>query len=202
MKLWLKKLFVITVTIMTLGFYVPPIDLDIHAEANHNGTESEKKAFDKTEAYLYESPVYLEELNSQPVAVLDPTEELIEQVKDRTIEKLGPRILTQLDSEVTAEVLPNLELIVKDLIAMNDSDDGFNLSVIADNTSAYGEKIFDIYDEQADQIIAKFHVRREKRPLEGYWFNFHYHLAEDQFETHYMIADLYWSKDTPPRWMS
>ncbi|WP_440897758.1 YpjP family protein [Amphibacillus sp. Q70] len=202
MKIWLKRLFVATVAIMTLGFYVPPIDLDINAETDNKEIESEKKPLDKPASLIYEPPVYLEDLDDHQIVVLDPAEELIEQAKDRMIEKLGPRILSQLNDEMTEEVLPNLELIVMDLIETNDPDMAFNLSIIEDNIPGYGEKIFDLYDEQTDQIIAKFHVRRENRPLEGYWFNFHYHLAEDQFETHHALADVYWSKNTPPKWMS
>lgn len=202
MKIWLKKLFVATVAIMTLGFYVPPIDLDINADTDNKETASEKKSLDKPDSFIYEPPVYLEELDNHQIVVLDPAEELIEQAKDRMIEKLGPRILSKLNDEMTEEVLPNLELVVANLIEMNDPDMTFNLSIIEHKIPGYGEKIFDLYDEQADQIIAKFHVRRENRPLEGYWFNFHYHLAADQFETHYGLADVYWSKNTPPKWMS
>ncbi|GAA4057175.1 YpjP family protein [Amphibacillus indicireducens] len=202
MKLWFKKLFVLIVAIMTLGFYVPPLDLEINADTNGKETESNKNTAENPNTFIYDPPIYLDDLDDYETTDQDPAAELIEEAKDHMIGKLGPKIHTQLRDEISEQVLPNLELVVSNLIDTNCSDQQFNLSIIENRVSGYGEKIFDLYDEESEKIIAKFHVRRENRPLDGYWFNFHYHLAQDQFETHYEFADIYWSKDTPPKWMS
>ncbi|BAM48306.1 YpjP family protein [Amphibacillus xylanus] len=202
MKLWLKRFFVLIVTIMSLGFYVPPLNLEINADTNGNETESEKKSLDNSTTYIYEPSIYLDEVESYQITETDPVDELIEQAKEQMIQKLGPKIHEQIEDDVKEQVIPNLELVVANLIDTKYADQDFNLSIIENKVSGYGEKIFDLYDEDSEEIIAKFHVRRENRPLDGYWFNFHYHLAQDQFETHYEFADVYWSKDTPPKWMS
>ncbi len=62
--------------------------------------------------------------------------------------------------------------------------------------------MFNIYDEQTGKDLIRFHVRTENRPGEGYYYNFHYHTAEDQFATHHNLGDVYWSKNTPPKWLS
>lgn len=202
MKLWFKKLFVLMMAIITLGFYVPPLDLEFNAETNSKETEPDKKSAENSNAFTYEPSIYLDDIEEYEITEPDPAEQLIEDAKGQMIGKLGPRIHTQLYDEISEQVLPNLELVVSNLIDINSPNQKFNLSIIENRVPGYGEKIFDLYDEESDAIIAKFHVRRENRPLDGYWFNFHYHLAQDQFETHYEFADVYWSKDTPPKWMS
>ncbi|GAE94956.1 hypothetical protein JCM21714_4157 [Gracilibacillus boraciitolerans JCM 21714] len=53
------------------------------------------------------------------------------------------------------------------------------------------------------QDVARFHVNRVRKPQDGYYFQFHYHLPNDQYEEHLPLADIYWGgKDTPPKWMS
>lgn len=202
MKRWFKKLFVLIMAIITLGFYVPPLDLEFNAETNSKETEPDKNTTENSNTYPYEPSIYLDDIEEYEITEPDPAEQLIEDAKGQMIGKLGPRIHTQLYDEISEQVLPNLELVVSNLIDVNSPDHQFNLSIIENRVPGYGEKIFDLYDEESDSIIAKFHVRRENRPLDGYWFNFHYHLAQDQFETHYEFADVYWSKDTPPKWMS
>ncbi|WP_017471211.1 YpjP family protein [Amphibacillus jilinensis] len=202
MKLWLKKIFVATVAVMTLGIYVPPLDIDTNAEVNHKEIESPKKQPSIADAQLYDSPTFSDEEQATQLVVLDPKDVLVSDAKERTLEKLGPRILKQVNQEVTEEIIPNLEYVMNMMIDCEDRQDAFTLSLIEHQTPGYGEKIFDLYDDEIDQIVAKFHVRREHRPQEGYWFNFHYHLAADDYEVHHPIGEVFWSKNTPPKWMS
>src|SRR6185437_147709 len=44
----------------------------------------------------------------------------------------------------------------------------------------YSEKIFNVYDLDNRKDLIRFHVRTEKRPQDGYFFNFHYHIADDE----------------------
>ena len=66
----------------------------------------------------------------------------------------------------------------------------------------YSEKIFNLSDGASGKELIRFHVRTEKRPLEGYYYNFHYHTYEDRFVAHHNVGDIYWSKNTPPKWLS
>lgn len=199
MTLWFKKLIVAIITVMTLGMYIPPINLEIAADSDNEEAESEKKFTDEPNVHRYETTL---DLDTYQLPVIDPTERLLDEAKGRTIDKLGPRISSQINRELTEEVIPNLEYVLTEIIEQNDSENIFNYSIINQQTSGDGERIFNLYDEKEDQVIAKFHVRREKRPLDGYWFNFHYHLANDRYEKHYIIGDIFWSKNTPPKWMS
>lgn len=202
MKIKLKKILVMIVAVMTLGFYVPPLNLDINAEAENRKTESDKKNDDTSDSLVYDTSVYLDDLSDPEIYEPDPAEVLLDQAKNYIIEKLGSKIAIELEEDLSENILPNVELVVADLIEMKGADQIVDLSIIESQVTGYGEKIFDLYDGESNQIIAKFHVRRENRPQDGYWFNFHYHLADDQFEAHYGIAEVYWSKDTPPKWRS
>ena len=53
----------------------------------------------------------------------------------------------------------------------------------------YSEKIFHVFDKDEKRDLIRFHVRTDKRPQDGYFFNFHYHVAEDDFTTHHTIGE-------------
>ncbi|PXW92188.1 YpjP-like protein [Streptohalobacillus salinus] len=195
MQVWVKKLFVATVAVMTLGMYVPSIDLEVHADVDSKEYQSAKPK--ELQSNHYEAV----NLNEEPEAIVTPSELLKEQATAQVIGKIGPRILQPIEQEMKEEILPNVETVIDALVEQYDPHQLFNLSLIEQQTAGYGERIFDIYDEQSEQLIAKFHVRRDNRPKEGYWFNFHYHLIDDNFEHHYTIGDVSYGKNTPPKWM-
>ncbi len=85
----------------------------------------------------------------------------------------------------------------------NLNDESLNYIKITDQPSGnYSEKIFNISDGLTGKDLIRFHVRTEKRPIEGYYYNFHYHTFEDRFVAHHDVGDIYWSKNTPPKWLS
>ena len=96
MKLWFKKLFVLIVAVMTLGFYVPPLDLEFNAETNSKETEPDKNTTENSNTYTYEPSIYLDDIEEYQTTEPDPVEQLIEDAKNQMIGKLGPRIHTQL----------------------------------------------------------------------------------------------------------
>lgn len=197
MSIWVKKLFVAVITVVTLGFYVPPIDIDTSNESDNKEIESEKKQVEEnTVEIVYADP----SLNVE--SAYDPLGDLVDHAKAQTLQKLGPRITAQLDREVTTEILPEMEQVITDILVKMDYENLTYVELIETATPGYGENIFDLYDVINDQVVAKFHVRRDNRPQEGYWFNFHYHEALDNFEVHHEIGEVYWSKNTPPKWMS
>ncbi len=185
---------------MTLGLYVPAINLDAHTESDNKEVEAPKKQADTNsseQTYDHTTPLF----DTVEIPESRPIDQIITQARHTTIEKLGPRILSKVDQEVQQEILPLMDHVVATLIEDYLLDDQDRILLIEQAIPGYGEKIFDLYHEGKDEIIAKFHVRRDNRPLEGYWFNFHYHTIEDHFETHYPIGEVYWSKNTPPKWM-
>jgi len=195
LKVWVNKLFVATVAVMTLGMYVPSIDIEVQADVEGKEYQSAKPRELQSDHY--------ETVNrgEEPESIVTPRELLKEQASAYVIGKVGPRILQPIEQEVRAEILPHMATVIDALVDQYDPHQLFNLSLVEQQTAGYGERIFDVYDEQSKQLIAKFHVRRENRPKQGYWFNFHYHLINDNFEHHYTIGNVCYGKNTPPKWM-
>ena len=70
------------------------------------------------------------------------------------------------------------------------------------NRRPENRKIFHVYNRLTGEDLLRFHVRRDHPPQDGYWFNFHYHTAEDGFQSHHELGSIYWDRNTPPDWMS
>ncbi|WP_112182788.1 MULTISPECIES: YpjP family protein [Paraliobacillus] len=199
-NIWLKKIFVVLVSIMTLGMYVPPVQLHTNTEASNKEIESSKD-----DSLVDNGSVFIDETTEIVDAFIpdtDPISSLTEQAKAQAFLKLGPKISNRIEANFTSEILPGIEEVVATILQDVGSDEVPYIKVSEAQYAGYGEKIFDLYDERTKQDIARFHVRRDNRPQEGYWFNFHYHTEQDGYETHHTIGEVYWSKDTPPKWMA
>jgi len=191
MKRWLNKMLVIFVTIITLGFYVPADLLEVDAENNKNNIPKSNVDDESSEDSLPGEALTKDEALSV----------LSEQAKEQTLKKFGPRITPQVEDEFYSRILPNIEIALNELIEKTEGDYR-SLSITEEPAKGYGERIFHVYNEETGQDIALFHVRRDNRPLEGYYFNFHYHIKDDEFKEHHTIGEIYWDKNTPPKWMS
>lgn len=203
MKLWLKRIFVIFVSIVTLGLYIPPMQLHPDAESSNSNKEfepSNQEPHREAMTVVFEASEETKPLTSS--APLDPIDLLVEQAKAQAITKLGPRIVDRIEDDFTTSILPGIETVLETVFADMSEEELAYLSISEEQTAGYGEKIFDVYDRQTGQDLMRFHVRRDNRPQEGYWFNFHYHMKQDNYETHYTIGEIYWSKNTPPKWMA
>ena len=103
------------------------------------------------------------------------------RAEQQSFEKFGE--LQQFSSEVPEEILTN--------IAISEKPSG-----------GLSEKIFHLYDQETKEDLIRFHVRRENPPGDGHWFEFHYHTYQDNFDSHHSMARIYWSQNTPPKWLS
>lgn len=210
MKRWMKKISAILITFLTLGMYIPPVILSTNAETNKDNLASKSNYddvyMDQTEeinkSLEMDVDIQLPSVNEPP---LNESETILgaitEQAKMQTVQKLGPRIINQIDTEFTTVILPIMEDVIENLL-IDITDDAPFIGITEQPTTGYGEKIFNIYDYRTQKDIARFDIRRDNRPQDGYWFNFHYHLSGDNFEKHYDIGDIFWNKNTPPKWMS
>lgn len=197
MNLWIRKITVVLVAIMTLGLYIPPTDIT-DAESKGSSVSSEAEINNITEVVEdTHSEVVHADLGYEARTML-----LTEKAKEQALEKLGPRIVNQLEGEFTEVILPKIEDELQDIFAAAGEEKIPYYEITENPSTGYGERIFNVYDHHLQENVAKFHIRRVHRPLEGYWFNFHYHLQKDGFETHYDIGDIYWDKNMPPKWMS
>lgn len=208
MKLWLRKISVILITIMTLGFYVPSAMLDVEAEeskdslsskaninndATHAVSDVEKEEVEYTTEYNDSYDTF----NNDDYLYM-----LTEKATEQVVTKLGPKIVKRVENDVLETILPNIEDVLKTVLTDSDDDVLPYYGITEEPTGGLGEKIFHVYNHQTNEDIARFHVRRDNRPLEGYWFNFHYHLSDDDFEEHHELGEIYWDKNIPPKWMS
>ncbi|MFA9555760.1 YpjP family protein [Evansella sp. AB-rgal1] len=213
MKLWFKKISVILITFMTLGVFIPPTYLDAHGDnkeysSNSNSNIGEQDLSSYTEDnFTSNLEEELDFSNSYVGSEEYDTSEyyidfLTDLAKEQMVTKLGPKIITQVEEDLINNIMPNMEDVVKSILAEAGEEDIQNFSISEQPARGYGEKIFNIYNQKTNKEVARFDVRRDIRPKDGYWFNFHYHLSDDDFETHHELGEVYWDKNTPPKWMS
>lgn len=207
MKPWFRKITAILMTIMTLGIYIPPgfltSDLDQDKEnlaSKSNVDEASFKSASESGKKLDKQfdDLQIDEQQTQNVF----TQVITEKARQQTMTKFGDKIAEQVEDEFMAVILPHMETVLEMILAEAGEQDSIYFGITEEPTSGYGEKIFNIYDYRTHKDIARFDVRREKRPQEGYWFNFHYHLDKDDFEKHYEIGEIFWDKNMPPKWMA
>ncbi|WP_339226253.1 YpjP family protein [Oceanobacillus sp. FSL K6-2867] len=205
MKFWMRKLAVVLVTIFTLGMYSPTALLEIDAEENEDafssGADINNLSSPVTELreeidYTITAPIV--ETNPKEMAV----RELTQMAREQAITKFGPKIANQVETEFTDIILPNIEAVLASILDESGTDNYAYFAITENPAEGYGERIFNVYDERRGKDIAKFHVRRDNRPLEGHYFNFHYHVSSDGFKEHHDIGEIYWDKNTPPKWMA
>ncbi|WP_100400014.1 YpjP family protein [Bacillus sp. FJAT-44742] len=205
MKLWFKKISVILITFMTLGVYIPPTYLDSSSSASAKEEKSGSDEQHYSAAEIEEYSEIIAQDYEENIEVLDDEhfiDIIVEQAKEQSVKKLGPKILKQVEADFMTDILPSIENVLKDLVEEAGMEESKSYVITEEPSQGSGEKIFNVYDDKNKKDIAKFHVRRDLRPKEGYWFNFHYHLHEDNFEEHHQIGDVYWDKNTPPKWMT
>ncbi|GAQ18247.1 protein YpjP [Oceanobacillus picturae] len=199
MKLWLRKAAVVLITIMTLGMYVPPAFLNADESKDDISAKTDIKEDISTSVAEADSPLEEESQEDKSVSFV---QSMTSDAKVQTMKKLGPKISSQIDPVFLDTILFGVEEAVTKTLATVDESDYPFIGITDQPTDGWGEKIFNLYDVRTDKALAKFHVRRDNRPMEGYWFNFHYHVSNDRFETHREIGEIFWSKNVPPKWMA
>lgn len=192
MKKWIQKSLMIGVALLTLGF-IPP---------SHEMWDTLLDD-DKGQREISGSAVHAETLET-PVVEAEPafTDVAKLAAKDQAYEKFGKRIGPVISGEFESVILPKIEEAIDMSLVSLGPDMVRDLAITEQPAGGYSEKIFHIYDKGTGKDLIRFHVRTDKRPLDGYFFNFHYHTAEDGFSRHIALGDIYWSKNTPPKWLS
>lgn len=222
MKLWLRKLFVVLVTIFTFGTVVPqlPVDLQKNVKENSdvsdqndrllvvndiedikdidelNGTDEEEAS----EEYSWLNRA--QGLENREQLVSSFTTYTVAQAEQQSMMKFGGTIGSVIGDEFKQVILPKIEEAIALIAEKVPEADLRQLAITEKPAGGLGEKIFHVYHNNTGQDLIRFHVRRDHPPKEGYWFNFHYHTYEDEFLTHHDMGSIYWDKNTPPQWMS
>lgn len=198
MKNWLQKLLVSTVAVVTLGVITPS-----HAiwENLHNGNHKTQLSKQSANTENYINTAYQE--NTTQDNTKDFSNQLLEQAKERAYTKFGTKIGPKISDEFDHIIFPKIEEAIHMTFNRFNQDDVKNLAITEKPSGNYSEKMFDIYNVATGKDVIRFHVRTENRPFDGgYYYNFHYHTYLDQFSSHYNLGEIYWSKDTPPKWLS
>jgi hypothetical protein len=190
MPLWLRKSLVVLISILTLGMVSPSqasellpsqskggdmADAMRAPAANQDGQDDEE---DQRESFM---------------------ERAMKQAEEQSLEKFGTRIGPVIEDEFRQIILPNIEKAIVSVAEQFPEEELANLAISEMPGGGVSEKIFHIYGRDQKDII-RFHVRRDRPPHEGYWFNFHYHTHHDGFQTHFDLGSIYWAKNTPPKW--
>lgn len=204
MKMWMRKTLVVLFTIATFGLVSPPSALmtDKPSELSSSDKTPYTAVYDTSDE-MRSWELTQEESKEQ----IDPFEqykqEVLSSAENQSFLKFGRKITPVIEDEYREEIQPKIEQVLTDYLTNFKDDEKFQDVVLTDQpSSGNGEKIFHIYNRKTGEDLLRFHVRRDQPPHSGYWFNFHYHTAEDGFQTHHELGNIYWDKNTPPSWMS
>lgn len=196
MKKWFYKTLAVTVAFLTFGIITP----------NHEIWTSFEGLYDQEKSVIYQrstndvaSSYQLDELIEQPES---PIASILTNAKEQSYIKFGAKISPVIGEEFDTLIYPKMAEVIEKTLAQLDDETLQYLAISESPSGEYREKIFNIYNVENGKDIMRFHVRTENRPFEGHYYNFHYHLQEDEYITHYNLGEIYWSKNTPPKWLS
>ncbi|MDQ0228849.1 YpjP family protein [Metabacillus malikii] len=198
MNKWLRKSLVILFSIATFGLVTPPASLAIADKPSEDSTEKAdltNKPFEEVTTTFSAEPEESYQIKDQILS------NIITEAEQKAYLKFGEKIGGRIEDEFKDVIFPKIEEIITYYLN-EESDELFEQLEVSKPTGGTGEKIFHIYNTKTGQDVLRFHVRRENKPLEGYWFNFHYHSYHDSFQSHKDLGSIYWDKNTPPNWMN
>ncbi len=199
MKKWLQKTLIVAVAFLTLGAISPNHQFWTSLQDKEQEKQAEQPP--KNSDYsigLADRFVY--ERLEEPATSAE--ESLIASAKELSYMKFGTKIGPVIADEFDGIIFPKIEEAIQMTYESAGDLHKRRLAITEKPAGDYAEKIFNVYDLESNQDVIRFHVRTEKRPVDGYFYNFHYHIANDGFVAHHSIGDIYWSKNTPPKWLS
>ncbi|SOC15149.1 YpjP-like protein [Ureibacillus xyleni] len=202
MKKWWQKTLVISVALLTFGLITPNHEIwDAleNGQASNNSQGSNIQTNNQPNTQI--SAVVEQEISTEDELPQQTIESILFAAKEQSYIKFGSRIAPVIGDEFEDRIFPKIEEAIQQTLTRMDNESIKYLS-ISNQPSQNGEKIFHITNEEDGQDLIRFHVRTEKRPQDGFYYNFHYHTVEDQFVAHHTLGDIYWSKNTPPKWLS
>lgn len=199
MKKYLQNIIIALVAVLTLGVISPSHEIwttlqpkDDTREADHSSSKHD------LQIGLEDSIFHREEIEQH----LSVEEVLFQPARELAFVKFGSKIGPVIQNEFDDIIFPKMKEVIQDTVASTGGLENRMLSITEYPSGNYSEKMFHVSDKENQKDLIRFHVRTERRPLDGYFYNFHYHTVEDGFTFHYSLGDIYWSKNTPPKWLS
>ena len=201
---WIRNVLVVLVSVVTFGIVTPAFAYD---EQVLEDKGSKRDVIESINSLVFntvdeEIDIETEAENTIITVTEDHVSNLVKDGQTQVLKKFGPRIGEVLADEFEEMILPQMEEAIRQVTLQFDDDQLAFLTVTENPGKGLSEKIFHLRNTLTNEDIIRFHVRRDHPPQQGYWFNFHYHTYHDDFETHYELGNLYWAKNTPPKWMS
>lgn len=195
MKKWLQKSLIASVALLTFGVINPGHEIWTLLQDKDDAKQMDASQFEQT----YE----IDFTETSPIDIVESIEDnLISSARDLSFMKFGSRIGPVISDEFNEVIFPKIDEAIRMTLRESDDLHKRRISISEKPAGDYSEKVFHIYDMDLKKDIIRFHVRTEKRPQDGFFFNFHYHISDDDFVAHHTIGDIYWSKNTPPKWLS
>jgi hypothetical protein len=200
MKKYMQNFIIALVAVLTLGVISPNHEIWTNLQPKDDTREADRPTSSNHELQLgLEDRIFERESFEPPLSIEDT---LLHPAKDLAYAKFGSRIGPVIHDEFEESIFPKIEEVIHQTVASTGGLDNKMLAITEYPSGDYAEKMFHVSDTMLGKDLIRFHVRTEKRPLDGYFYNFHYHSAEDNFTVHHSIGDIYWSKNTPPKWLS
>ncbi|WP_203248850.1 YpjP family protein [Sporosarcina beigongshangi] len=199
MKKWLQKTLIVAVAFLTLGAISPNHQFWTSLQDKDQAKQAEQPP-KNTDYSIGLADAFVYERSAEPVVSAE--ESLIATAKELSYVKFGSKIGPVIADEFDEIIFPKIEEAINMTFESSGDLHKRRLAITEKPAGDYAEKIFNVYNLENGQDVIRFHVRTEKRPQDGYFYNFHYHIADDGFVAHHSIGDIYWSKNTPPKWLS
>lgn len=177
--------------------------------------QSSQSPFDKLKnesqkAYVYKAE--LDEFDLLPSVIGYPaqysdidltphwlTENMImEEAYKLGLQKFGESISQKIELAFKEEILPELKQAVSQLFLTHSFYELDEIGVSHSPSSGRGEKIMHVYNRATGDDLLRFHVRIDRPPKKGHVFQFHYHVAQDNYDEHHELGSIYWGKNEPP----
>lgn len=198
MKNWLRKSVVVLVSILTFGLVTPAHAIwnenqDIDKSPNQQSTNSGLNQASSIDPTLAVS----EEIDREQFI-----QKMMNEAEKQSFEKFGGKISPVIEDEFRQVILPKIQDAIEMTIVQYPEEELSSLAITEKPSGGISEKIFHIYNVKTNEDIIRFHVRRDHPPMDGYYFNFHYHTRFDRYQTHYDLGKIYWDKNTPPKWLN
>ncbi|EWG09672.1 YpjP family protein [Cytobacillus firmus] len=192
---WLRKSFVVLVTILTFGLVTP-------SQAFLYENTNQLKASRASDIENSEKGAELAEEDKSNFDKENFIRQMLVEAETQSYEKFGAKIGPVIEDEFNEVILPKIEKAIQEVAVQFPEESLAQLKVTETPGGGLSEKIFHITNSMTDEDVIRFHVRRDHPPQQGYWFNFHYHTYHDHFQAHHELGSIYWNKNTPPKWMS
>ncbi|MCM3704864.1 MULTISPECIES: YpjP family protein [Cytobacillus] len=192
---WLRKSFVVLVTILTFGLVTP-------SQAFLYENTNQLKSSRASDVESSEKGAELAEEENSNFDKEDFVRQMLAEAESQSYEKFGAKIGPVIEDEFNEVILPEIQKAIQAVALQFPEESLAQLKVTETPGGGLSEKIFHITNSMTNKDVIRFHVRRDQPPQQGYWFNFHYHTHHDQFQAHHELGSIYWNKNTPPKWMS